>query len=75
VDGQDWELKNLRVVAREVAGHPDQRLIIATFSNLGSAEEIHFDFQKAAGRWLLDDVHSLKRGGKWTLSKILKCVQ
>jgi hypothetical protein len=74
VNGQDWELKDLRVTSREVTGHPDRKLVIATFVNLGSAEEIHFDFQRIADRWLLDDVQSLK-GERWTLSKLLKCSQ
>jgi hypothetical protein len=72
VNGQDWGLTNIRVTSREVAGHPDRRLVIATFVNLGSPEEIHFDFQQIAGRWLLDDVQSVK-DGRWTLSAILKC--
>src|SRR5580658_2588485 len=72
VNGQDYELKNVRVSSSPVAGHPDRMLVIATFSNLGTAEEIHFDFQQIAGKWLLDDVHSV-RGERWTLSKILMC--
>src|ERR1700677_230801 len=64
VNGQDWELKNLRVTSREVAGHPDRRLVIATFINLGTPEEIYFDFQKVADRWLLDDAQSVK-GERW----------
>jgi hypothetical protein len=72
VNGQDFELKNVRVSSRPVAGHPDRMLVVATFLNLGTAEEIHFDFQQIAGKWMLDDVDSV-RGERWTLSKILMC--
>jgi hypothetical protein len=73
VDGQDWELKNVQVTSRDVAGHPDRKLVVATFVNLGHAEEIQLDFQKIAGRWLLDDARSVKTDRRWTLSRILKC--
>jgi hypothetical protein len=75
VNGQDYQLKNVRATSRPVAGHPDRTEVVATFLNLGTANEIHFDFQQIAGKWLLDDVHSV--GGaladRWTLSKILAC--
>ena len=75
VNGQDYELKNVRVSSRPVTGRPDRMLVIATFLNLGTPNELHFDFQQIGGKWLLDDVHSV--GGavaeRWTLSKILAC--
>jgi hypothetical protein len=70
VNGQDWTLTNLRVasgVARQ-----DRKTVIARFVNIGAPQEIHFDFRRIAGRWLLDDVHSLKNP-RWALSEILKC--
>ena len=30
-----------------------------------------FDLVREGGRWLVDDVQSLKPGGRWTMSKIL----
>ena len=71
-NAQDFELRDVHVTSQDVAGHPDQKLVIATFTNLRQPEEIHFDFQKIGGKWLLDDVHSLKKE-TWTLSKLLKC--
>src|SRR5580700_8124822 len=56
VNGQDYQLKNVRVNSRPVADHPDRVLVIATFLNLGTMNEIHFDFQRIAEKWLLDDV-------------------
>jgi hypothetical protein len=72
VNGQDWELNNVSVTSQDVPGHPDRRLVIATFMSIGTPEEIHFDFQRIGGRWLLDDAQSL-RGERWTLSTLLKC--
>jgi hypothetical protein len=72
VNGQDWELKNVAVASHDVAGHPDRKLVVATFTNIVSAEEIHFDFQRIAGRWLLDDAQSVKEE-RWVLSDILSC--
>jgi Protein of unknown function (DUF3828) len=71
-NAQDWGLRNVRVTSQDVPDHPDRKLVIATFTNLRQPEEIHFDFQKVGGKWLLDDVQSLKKE-TWTLSKLLKC--
>jgi hypothetical protein len=70
VNGQDWELKNVKVTA--AAAGPDRKTIIARFINIDTPEEIHFDFRQIGGRWLLDDVHSVKNT-PWTLSEILRC--
>lgn len=72
INGQDSELKNVRVSRRPVPGGPaDRMMVIATFLN-GTPQEIHFDFQKIKGKWLLDEVHSFKEI-PWTLSALLKC--
>lgn len=71
-NAQDFSLRNVRVTSQDVPNHPDQKIVIATFENLRTPEEVHFDFQKVGGKWLLDDVHSLKKE-TWTLSKLLKC--
>jgi len=70
VNGQDWEISNLAVTSTDQG--PDRKTVIAKFRNLGDSEEIHFDFRRNAGRWQLDDVHSMK-APPWTLSEILKC--
>lgn len=72
VNGQDYEIKSLRVSSRPVAGHPDQLVVIANFMSIDTAEEIHFNFQRINGKWLLDDAQSV-HGERWTLSKILAC--
>jgi hypothetical protein len=70
VDGQDWSLSKLDVTAGPAS--QDRQTVIARFINLDTKEELHFDFLRVAGRWLLDDVHSMKEP-RWTLSEILKC--
>ena len=70
VNGQDWTISNLSITNGPTS--QDRKIVIARFINLDTPEEIHLDFQRIAGRWLLDDVHSVK-GERWTLSEILKC--
>jgi hypothetical protein len=70
VNGQDWKITNLKV-AIGAAGN-DRETIVAKFLNLGVPQEIHFEFRRIDGRWLLDDVRSLTYP-RWTLSDVLKC--
>jgi len=70
VNGQDWVITDLAVTSTDEG--EDRKTVIAKFRNTGDPQEIHFDFRRVAGRWLLDDAHSLM-GEKWTLSQILKC--
>jgi hypothetical protein len=70
INGQDWTITNLSVTGG--AAEKDRQTVIARFQNLGTPEEIHFDFLRIDGRWLLDEVQSIK-GDRWTLSAILKC--
>jgi hypothetical protein len=70
VNGQDWKITNLTITSTDEG--QDRKTVIAKFRNTGDPQEIHFDFRRNAGRWLLDDVHSLT-APPWTLSQILKC--
>jgi hypothetical protein len=70
LNAQDWTITRLTITS--VEDGQDRKTVIAKFRNLGEPQEIHFDFRKNAGRWLLDDVHSLS-APPWTLSDILKC--
>ena len=70
VNGQDWVIKDLAVTSEDAG--PDRKTVIAKFLNTGDPQEIHLEFQRVAGRWLLDEVRS-RKGEKWTLSQILKC--
>lgn len=71
VNGQDWKISSLVITSTEDG--PDRKTVIAKFRNITRREEIHFDFQRSGGHWLLDDAHSVI-GDRWTLSQILKCV-
>ncbi len=70
VNGQDWKLTNIEVT--EAMASQDRKVVIAKFANTGKPQELHFEFRRMDGRWMLDDVSSLK-DMPWTLSKILKC--
>jgi len=70
VNAQDWTITNLSIT--NGATSQDRKIVIARFLNIDMPEEIHFDFHRVAGRWLLDDVHSVK-DPRWTLSETLKC--
>jgi hypothetical protein len=70
INAQDWTITHLTIATADEG--PDRKTVIAKFRNIGEPQEIHFDFRKNAGRWLLDDVHSLS-APPWTLSEILKC--
>jgi len=73
VNGQDWNLKTVQVTSRDVPGSPDRRMVKAEFVN-EKPQELQFDFRRAGGVWLLDDVESL-RGERWKLSALLSCWQ
>jgi hypothetical protein len=63
-------IRDIKVTTRPGSA-PDRRTIVATFF-LGRLAEIHFEFRRAGGRWLLDDASSHK-GERWVLSRLLRC--
>jgi hypothetical protein len=70
VNAQDWKITDLTITSRDES--QERKAVIAKFKNIGEPQEIHFDFRLIAGRWLLDDVHSVL-APQWTLSGILQC--
>jgi hypothetical protein len=70
INAQDWEIKQLAVTSTDDG--PDRKTVITKFRNAGEPQEIHFDFKRENGRWLLDDAHCLSKP-PWTLSDLLKC--
>lgn len=70
VNAQDWTITNLSITRADEG--QERKTVIARFLNIGEPQEIHFDFRRYAGRWLLDDVHSVL-APQWKLSEILKC--
>lgn len=72
MNAQDWKITNVTVTSAD-NGH-ERKTVIAKFLNTGEPQEIHFEFLRNSGRWLLDDVHSLS-APPWTLSEILRCAR
>ncbi|MBS0469597.1 MAG: DUF3828 domain-containing protein [Proteobacteria bacterium] len=71
INGQDSDIKNVKVGKIDVEGAADRMIVVASFLNFGKPEEIHFYFEKTKAGWKLDDVRSAM-GEQWTLSLILK---
>jgi Protein of unknown function (DUF3828) len=63
-------IRDIRVTSR-AQSDPARRTVVATFT-LVRPMEIHFEFRRIEGKWLLDDVSSLK-SERWTLSRMLRC--
>lgn len=70
VNGQDWKISRLAITSVDEGAN--QKTVIAKFRNTGAPQEIHFEFRRNAGRWLLDDARSVVEP-RWTLSEVLKC--
>jgi hypothetical protein len=64
-------LRNIHVTSQP-ASAPDRRTVVATFGHFTRPAEIHFEFRRVGGRWLLDDASSVKEE-RWVLSQLLQC--
>ena len=69
INAQDWTITHLAITSADEG--QERKTVITKFRNGGEPQEIHFDFHLNAGRWLLDDVHSLS-APPWTLSETLE---
>jgi len=70
LNAQDWKITALTITSAD--NGQDRKTVITKFRNSGEPQEIHFDFRREKGRWLLDDVYC-KSAPPWTLSELLKC--
>lgn len=70
-NAQDFKLSSVKVTTSPVESAPDRETVTAKFNNLGTAEEIHFYFERTAAGWKIDDMRSAGKEA-WTLSLILK---
>jgi hypothetical protein len=70
LNAQDWKITNLTITSS--ADGQDRQTVVTKFRNSGEPQEMHFDFRRMSGRWLLKDAHSLS-APPWTLSELLKC--
>jgi len=71
MNGQDGSISGVKITKAAVENAPGRLVVIATFKNEKTPNEIHFYFEKTAAGWKLDDARSLL-GEQWTLSLILK---
>ncbi|HVL73963.1 MAG TPA: DUF3828 domain-containing protein [Beijerinckiaceae bacterium] len=71
INGQDTEPDTYRSARFAVASQRgDRATVTATFRN-GGPQEIRFDLVREGGRWLVDEIRSLK-GERWVWSELLK---
>lgn len=70
---QDGDLSDIQVEASDVDGAPDRKVVTARFKNGDLPTVVVFYFERADGRWLIDDVASTGYDNNpWTLSLILR---
>jgi hypothetical protein len=68
VDGQDWELSELKI---ELVSQADGRAKVrSSFKNFDTKNENIFDLVLEHGHWRIDDIEALLPP-RWTMSKIL----
>lgn len=71
INGQDSEEDTLKTVkVGEPAKQGQKTIVKVTFRN-GGPMELQYDLIQAAGKWQVDDIHSLRKP-RWTLSKMLE---
>jgi len=69
VNGQDFDLGDLAVVETE---RTDARaLVTASFTNMGTLQELQFTLVATADGWAIDDIESVEPGFEWKLTDIL----
>jgi len=71
INGQDSEEDTLKTVKVGVPKLQGQKTLVrVTFRN-GGPMELQYDLIQAAGKWQVDDIHSVRKP-RWTLSKMLE---
>ena len=69
VDGNNWGLSNLRIAL--VARSDSAATVQASFDNFGKPRKQLFALIREQGKWRIDDISSMRKGARWTMSKIL----
>lgn len=69
VNGNDWQLSKLTITLISKSGARAQ--VLARFFNFKDPHEILFNLVREDGRWAIDDIREIKKGNRWTMSKIL----
>jgi hypothetical protein len=71
VNGQDFQIKNVTVTSRPDEFRADRQIVQVNMINFGKAARVYFYFERANGRWQIDDIRWTGKDG-WTLSLVLK---
>ncbi len=69
VDGNNWELSDQKIALVSKTGTRAQ--VRAKFDSFKKPHDMIFDLVREDGGWLIDDIRAAKKGGRWTMSKIL----
>lgn len=69
VDGNNWELSDLNIAL--VAKTAARAQVRARFINMKEPRDMIFDLVREDGAWRIDDIRAMRKGGRWTMSKIL----
>ena len=69
VDGNDWGVSKLKVTLVRRSALRAQ--VQARFDNLKQPHTMIFDLVREKSGWRIDDISSLQKGARWTMSKIL----
>lgn len=69
VNAQDYHIEDLVIAEPEVDG--DRAVVIASFVNLGEAQEMRFTLVRRAEGWKIDDIEALAGAWPWRLSALL----
>jgi hypothetical protein len=69
IDGNDWALSEMKITL--VSRSEAKAQVRATFRNHKEPRDMLFDLVRERGRWVIDEVRAMKKGGRWTMSKIL----
>jgi Protein of unknown function (DUF3828) len=69
VDGNDWALSKLQITLESKS--TNRARVRARFLNFKEPRDLAFDLVREDGRWVIDETASVRKGGRWTMSKIL----
>jgi hypothetical protein len=69
VNGNNWELSDVNITLE--AKSVTRARVRARFISIKAPKDMMFDLVHEDGRWAIDDIAALEKGGRWTMSKIL----
>lgn len=70
VNGNNFEVSNVRITPMSQSATRAQ--MRADFENFKKEQQILIDLVREGGVWRIDEVRSIRKGARWTMSKILR---